>query len=97
MTISHVRQKSNDGVSITPTNDPRSVTNDMKPSSNAHFIPLTINRTRKRSRESLVPIVASSSDESISLWERIQRVRKLGKVSINGTRLDIASVIAVGK
>lgn len=97
MTISHVRQKSNDGVSITPTNDPRNVANNMKPSSNAHFIPLTIDGTGKRSHESLVPTVASSSDESISLWERIQRVRKLGKVSINGTRLDIASVIAVGK
>ena len=97
MTISHVRQTSNDGVSITPRNNPGNIASNTKPSTDTHFIPLTIDGTGERSRESLLPTATSNSDESISLWERIQRVRKLGKVSINGTRLDIASVIAVGK
>lgn len=97
MTISHVRKTSNDGGLIIPRNNPGNIASNMKPSANAHFIPLTIYGVGKKSDESRVPTLTPKSEESTNLWEKIQCVRKLGKVSINGTRLDIASVIAVGK
>lgn len=39
----------------------------------------------------------AQSDLSYSIWAKIEKLRENGKVLINGSDLDIASVIAVAK
>ena len=97
MTVLHIHEMSNHGAPCVECHGTGNITTSMKGQEDSHPIALTGNGVGKALDERDVSTATSTPDEPKSLWDRIERVRRSEKVFIDGTNVDIASVIAVGK
>lgn len=55
------------------------------------------NGIASNNNESATSSVPTHKSQAVAMWKKIERIRKYGKLLIDGTELDIASVIAVAK
>ena len=97
MTVLHIHRMGNHGALNVECHGLENVTTSMKRQEDSHPVALTGDGVGKALDESDVSTTTLTSDEPTSLWKRIERVRTSGKVFIDGTNVDVASVIAVGK
>lgn len=97
MTVLHIHEMGNHGTPCVECHDTGNIKTSMKGQEDSHPIALTGDGVGKALDERDVSTTTLTPDEPTGLWERIERVRKSGKVFIDGTNVDIASVIAVGK
>lgn len=97
MTILHRRGMSKDGALDVEKQISANATGNKACREDSDFITLTADSNGNKFDGADVSKTTSKHGISTSLWENIESVRASGKVFIDGSSLDIASVIAVAK
>lgn len=97
MTTRHFHTIRNHNTSPVGNHKLLGTTGSMKSHEDSSSVALTGDGVGKSLIEANTLTSTLSHENLAGLWRNIERVRKSGKVSIDGTGLDMASVIAVGK